>query len=97
MKCEICGDEIIVVYEYSFPTDEHGRSQRGSEWHLIGPRCGCYDCEGHPDCDYHYLDEGIVKRNDPPPPGPFDDFISILSLDDIFNTPPLIDSLRGKG
>jgi len=97
MKCEICGEDILVVQEQAYPTDDNGVPdfKRTSTCNTF-LRCGCYDCEGFTDCPY-YWEGGELKRKPPPPPGPFDDFISILSLDDIFNTPPLIDSLRGKG
>ena len=104
MKCEICGEEIMVIVEEERATLPNGRVDQGELGYIprrSSPllRCGCYDCEGHPDCDYHIAEEMVV-RNDPPPPGPFDDLIRVSSeqfLSHIFTTPPFIDSLRDKG
>ena len=71
MKCEDCGEEIVVVHELVGATDEAG--------HITGSvsirefyadvRCGCYDGEGFDSCPYDICD-GLVKRKPPPPPPP---------------------------
>ncbi len=68
MKCEICGEEILVIVEEERATLPDGRVDQGELGYIprrSSPllRCGCYDDCGHEDCPYH-IASSLVVRDD---------------------------------
>jgi len=62
MKCEVCGEEIVVVYEEYRHSDKDGYVCGDTTGRTcVGPRCGCYDAEGHEDCPYHICNGKVMR------------------------------------
>ncbi len=96
MKCEICDEEIVVVYEALAATSGDGKEYKACRPKFAELRCDCYDCEGFPDCDYHLVD-GVVTRKEQPPPGPFDRLVMefiVPPLIEWFNQPSILEQIR---
>ena len=102
MKCEDCGEEIVIVTETHRKASVAGKIN--DNWVEVGCtslRCGCYEWEGDEDCPYHIVDGRVVRKPKPPPvpPGPFDDLTKAHVqpfVDNIFNGHPVLDQLRER-
>jgi len=98
VKCEDCGEDVLMVLEQAYQTDANGLPdfERGSRNDVV-IRCGCYDAEGFTDCPYSW-DHGELKRRPPAPAGPFDHLIgesAQVLADNIFCGRPVIEALEG--